>query len=75
MFNYNVTPHSGLKRVRGYVYVLTADDYNAAQYMLRRLRKRKAELKKAILIVEVEHWNKVKDFITKAKKNELILMP
>jgi len=38
-------------------------------------RKRKAELKKAILIVEVEHWNKVKDFITKAKKNELILMP
>jgi len=48
-------------------YTLFADDYTDAIYMLRRLRKRKVKLDAVIVLVSVDHWNKVKDFLNKNK--------
>ena len=51
-------------------YALVADDYTDGIYMLRRLRKRKVKLDYIIVVVEVDHWNKVKDFISKDKDRD-----
>lgn len=46
------------------VYVLSFDDYSEAFRALRKLRKRGVRLVQAIYIVEVDHHNKVKDFLS-----------
>ncbi len=42
-------------------YVLSFDDYGEALRALRRLRKRGVVLRVVVVVVDVDHWNKVKD--------------
>ncbi len=42
-------------------YVLSFEDYGEAVAALRKLRRRGAVLRVVVVVVEVDHWNKVKD--------------
>jgi len=54
-------------------YILTASDYNSALRMLRRFRRRGVKLVCLVMVVECDHWNRVKDF-AKNSPNQLILV-
>ena len=55
--------------------MLSFRDYRSALRALRRLRRRGAKLVAAVVVVEVEHWNKVKDLLERGgeRERELVL--
>ena len=55
-------------------YVVSFDDYNEAFSALRKLRRRRVVLVRAVFIVETEHWNKVKDLLTNGKRPQVLVL-
>jgi len=47
----------------GKIYTLSFYDYDDAKRALRKLKKRGVRLISLVAIVEVDHWNKVKDML------------
>ena len=57
-----------------YRYVLTFRGYDRALKALRKLRRRGAVLELVVLVVRVEHWNKVKDLLEQRSPTVVLIL-
>lgn len=58
----------------GRMYVIAARDYWDAAKKLRRLRRRKAVLHEALLVVSVEDHRKIQHYLEKGRRITIIII-